>query len=961
MARIQEYNVFIASPGDVPEERAAARDVCRQLNEDPLIRKGNAAFRAVGWEEAFPEAGRPQEIINRLVRDCDLFVCLFHKRLGTPSGKEESGTLEEFLLAYDSWRELKKPHIMLYFKDVQIKSPAEFNDLQLKKVFDLRGRVEGERLLLFDTFSETKDFRTKLTQHIKSWLAQKRTKKAAPKLRPKEVSLEIPARYRTWIADRCRYMDIDKLREKSDVIMVELPEIFVPLYANPPEKAETKRRAKQPAGPEERSEPQDLEELAAAYDRLLIEGPPGSGKTTLIKHMAYTMIHGGCPAALDGLLPVLVFLKDLKDFAAKASPKRSANGAAAEIILDYYFAKTQNGLDVERVRAFCQAGKALLLLDGLDEIDAGLRETVANAFADFGASSLRPKILLTGRPHGMDDAVVRRFGDRHVRILPLALAQREEFITKWFRYVHSPGSEAGERTAQAMIGEIRTHPGVEKLIDNPLMLTAVCILYHDGRELPGQRAELYRKIVTNLLFRRFREESERVHAFLNNLSLSMFTEGSRGIDRQPAIEILCREYSRKDDESPETYRRRIAAIFDEVEPNCGLLTLQDGQYNFRHLTLQEFLAATAIVDRETDYARAIAPHWEEERYGELIQLYVGYLSIENKRWANRIVAETLQGPDSAPFRRWRLAARALLDMHRDRREPDVARLAVEKLESIIASDAGPKERADAGETLGWLGDQRDLERFVSVPNGNYGTSQGKIAVKGLEMGACPVTNRWFAKFVKNGYSEPRFWSEQGQHWLKYTSARHPLLWHERSWTCPNSPVVGVCWYEADAFCRWLTMTCDDGYIYRLTDEREWEAAAAGFKARKYPWGEWAEDHCNTRETEIRKTTPVGIFPKGDTPEGISDLSGNIWEWTVSDYHGGQSRGDFVFDEKMQKLYDEQNWNTLGEALEEKDRQLPVLRGGSWDYGRFVVGCSFRNWYRPDSRLVNVGFRCVRTK
>ena len=93
----------------------------------------------------------------------------------------------------------------------------------------------------------------------------------------------------------------------------------------------------------------------------------------------------------------------------------------------------------------------------------------------------------------MDDAVVKRFGDRHVRILPLSLAQREEFITKWFRYVHSPGSETGERTAPAMIGEIRTHPGVEKLIDNPLMLTAVCILYHDGRELPGQRAEQYKK------------------------------------------------------------------------------------------------------------------------------------------------------------------------------------------------------------------------------------------------------------------------------------------------------------------------------------------------------------------------------------------------------------------------------------------------------------------------------------
>ena len=74
------------------------------------------------------------------------------------------------------------------------------------------------------------------------------------------------------------------------------------------------------------------------------------------------------------------------------------------------------------------------------------------------------------------------------------------------------------------------------------------------------------------------------------------------------------------------------------------------------------------------------------------------------------------------------------------------------------------------------------------------------------------------------------------------------MWHERSWTCPNAPVVGVCWYEADAFCRWLTMTCDDGFTYRLPDEKEWEAAAAGFEKREYPWGKWAEDRCNTRES-----------------------------------------------------------------------------------------------------------------
>ena len=133
------------------------------------------------------------------------------------------------------------------------------------------------------------------------------------------------------------------------------------------------------------------------------------------------------------------------------------------------------------------------------------------------------------------------------------------------------------------------------------------------------------------------------------------------------------------------------------------------------------------------------------------------------------------------------------------------------------------------------------------------------------------------------------------------------------------------------------------------------------KAEKYPWGKWAEDRCNTSESGIEKTSPVGIFPKGDTPEGISDLSGNVWEWTCSDYHGGQGRGDFAFDEKMQKLYDEQNYDEWSKAMGEKKRQLPVLRGGSWVNDRFLARCSLPPQGHPYGRDYNIGFRCVRTK
>jgi formylglycine-generating enzyme required for sulfatase activity len=76
---------------------------------------------------------------------------------------------------------------------------------------------------------------------------------------------------------------------------------------------------------------------------------------------------------------------------------------------------------------------------------------------------------------------------------------------------------------------------------------------------------------------------------------------------------------------------------------------------------------------------------------------------------------------------------------------------------------------------------------------------------------------------------------------------------------------------------------------------------------------------------VGRLTPVGLFPRGNTPEGGADLAGNIWEWTASDYESGGK----------------------------------VLRGGSWVNGSWVLHAGYRDRFRPDVRVVNVGFRCVR--
>jgi gamma-glutamyl hercynylcysteine S-oxide synthase len=133
-------------------------------------------------------------------------------------------------------------------------------------------------------------------------------------------------------------------------------------------------------------------------------------------------------------------------------------------------------------------------------------------------------------------------------------------------------------------------------------------------------------------------------------------------------------------------------------------------------------------------------------------------------------------------------------------------------------------------------------------------------------------------------------------------------------------VVGVSFYEAEAFAEWSGKT--------LPTEAQWERAARGTDGREYPWGDKFDgEKCNTAESGIGKTTRVTRYPNGISPDGCYDMAGNVWEWTAS------------------KL----------------DENTMVLRGGSWVNDRDDARCAYRFRLHPFSRLLYIGFRCVRTK
>jgi len=176
----------------------------------------------------------------------------------------------------------------------------------------------------------------------------------------------------------------------------------------------------------------------------------------------------------------------------------------------------------------------------------------------------------------------------------------------------------------------------------------------------------------------------------------------------------------------------------------------------------------------------------------------------------------------------------------------------------------------------------------------------------------------------------------------------PAFWREPRLNRPAQPVVGVCWYEARAYCAWLSAQA--GIEVRLPTEVEWEAAARGAAGRAYAWGDvFDRTRANTVETRLRRTAPVGVLPLGDTPEGAADLTGNVEAWTISLWGEDDDEPTFTYP------YDGHDGRESTAAAPEC---LRVARGGSWHNDHDDARAAYRVRNLPFIRVNLCGFRLV---
>ncbi len=255
-------------------------------------------------------------------------------------------------------------------------------------------------------------------------------------------------------------------------------------------------------------------------------------------------------------------------------------------------------------------------------------------------------------------------------------------------------------------------------------------------------------------------------------------------------------------------------------------------------------------------------------------------------------------------------------------------------------DLAHETRDSIGRQLAALGDPRpglgvrddgtpDID-WVAIRGGEVKLEKGagKVGVEPFHLARYLITNAQFQAFVdaEDGYRETAWWKAMPP------DANKGLK--EPRWPESNRPRETVSWYEAVAFCRWLSRRL--GFEVRLPTDYEWQqAATGGDPARVYPWGgEWDERRCNTHESGLKRTTAVGLYPLGASAQGVLDLAGNLWEWCLSKYLKPPDAG-----------VDESN-------------ESRVVRGGSWCYGRDYARADSRDDPHPVDRLDFSGFRVL---
>ena len=632
-----------------------------------------------------------------------------------------------------------------------------------------------------------------------------------------------------------------------------------------------------------------------------------------------------------------------------------------------------------------------------------LRQNVLREVQSFAdqrcGENCKNRVVVTSRLEGYHRGDLADFAE--AELSPLRIPDEvEAFLLRWFTaYTHeydpelsleSAAQQAQKKNVDPLMDSINRSDSVKLLATNPLLLTILAIIHQTmNTPLPNRRVELY-KIVADTLIRNWRKsqterdnrirekivDSSDIFYMMSHLAFWLHENKAGGTmpieEWQAEISKLLKDYG-----EPAFVKDLVQEFLHHAREEVGLLTERSPQQiGFFHLTLEEYLAAVEMAYQNTDFRlKKLEEHWTNPRWQEVILLTAGELK---QRYTPDVLDAYLHAlldkESSDPAQAGRaafLAGRALADLGKGGPVRQIHRDVVKALE-FNAKDVDPPStngrvsvllRASSADTADELGyTPPDLYSFVSVSD--FAISKYPVTnvqyQRFLKSDNFKNKDLWcnFQKFDENNQLMKEDWGEKAWVWLqkelqdKDNDVQDGVLF-PRYWRNPRFginrrvvPVVGISWYEASAYCKWLHQNWDDPEEDRLgmkkPDEirlptgREWALSAGGDEDKKrYPWDKGTATEkieeilrrANISESGINRTTPVWMYPDGKSPHGLMDMSGNVWEWQAN--------------------YSDKDHNTLG------------LRGGAWNDNEDVARVSLRNYFdHPHVRLSHIGFRVV---
>jgi len=671
----------------------------------------------------------------------------------------------------------------------------------------------------------------------------------------------------------------------------------------------------------------------------------------------------------------------------------------------------------------------LLLLDGLDEVpNEEERARVRQAIEDLTSGREKLRVVVTSRTAAYRGQAVLGRGFQHIRVLPLKSEHIEALVRRAYSAIHPQSPQKAKTQADSLLSEIeklenerrsRLGEDVEPFVNSPLMVRMLLIVHVNDRHLPDQRADLYKKAVDAMLRPDYIEDRDVVNELENRISGSlamnrdmlqllafkMHSQGEkqgREVDEKTIRKLL---------EAEETYAPYVDELLVQTCERGTLLEERGGLYRFMHLSFQEFLTGRYLAqvlhdpDRIASFLESGAAR--DSWWREPVLLMFGYLDVDSPNQLPKVLAR-LAGMDEQAQTRTpppfdvqlacaELAAAALMECKNQ--YAGLGERLSKRLKALHQESRRqtwtPILLASAMDALDRLGYQPD-DLFAFVPV----VAQDTILCYNAKY---PLTNLQYERFLRpENFADqslwtgfPRFsapdenghiradgdWGEEGWDWLRRAwenykdyvenGVLYPRLWRDPRFGAQRrtAPVVGISWYEANAYCKWLARAWQtlpeaeslssfilplSSLTFRLPTETEWVQAAGGESlpspSRRGAGGEGLPSpfrrgaggevrfafgtlkdpareiprYANTYESGIGRTTPVWMYPQGASPLGVMDMSGNVWEW-------------------MANFYD-------------RDRDSLAWRGGSWN--DYVGGArvSYRLSNLPNLRLNFLGFR-----